>query len=68
MNKENLVKALSIITGLTLLAIVIYSIVNQNWVDALFCCVIFSCGKKGDPIYEDQQKKSSLRNIQTNKV
>ncbi len=34
----------------------------------VFCCVIFSCGKKGDPIYEDQQKKSSLRNIQTNKV
>ena len=41
MNKETLVKALSIITGLTLIAIVIYSIVNQNWVDALFCCGIF---------------------------
>ena len=30
--------------------------------------LIFSCGKKGDPIYEGQQKKSSIQNIKTNKV
>ena len=34
----------------------------------ILCCVIFSCGKKGDPIYKDQKKKSSIQNIQTNKA
>lgn len=34
----------------------------------ILCCVIFSCGKKGDPIYEDQQNKSSIQNIQITKV
>ena len=33
----------------------------------ILCCLVFSCGKKGDPIYEDQQKKSSIQNIQINK-
>jgi len=34
----------------------------------LLCFLIFSCGKKGDPVYEGQQKKSSIQNIQKNKV
>ena len=34
----------------------------------ILCFLIFSCGKKGDPVYEDQQKKSSIQNIQINKV
>ena len=34
----------------------------------ILCFLIFSCGKKGDPIYEDQQKESSIQNIQKNKV
>ena len=34
----------------------------------ILCFLIFSCGKKGDPIYEDQQKKSSIQNIQITKV
>ena len=34
----------------------------------ILCFLIFSCGKKGDPIYEDQQKKSSIQNIQKNKI
>ncbi len=32
------------------------------------CFLISSCGKKGDPVYEDQQKKSSIQNIQITKV
>ena len=34
----------------------------------ILCCVIFSCGKKGDPVYEDNKKKSSIQNIQINKA
>jgi len=34
----------------------------------ILCFLVFSCGKKGDPIYEDQQTKSSIQNIQKNKV
>ena len=34
----------------------------------ILCFLIFSCGKKGDPIYEDQQKKSSVQNIQKKRV
>ncbi len=33
----------------------------------ILCCVIFSCGKKGDPVYENGDK-SSIHNIKTNKV
>jgi len=34
----------------------------------ILCFLIFSCGKKGDPVYEIQQKESSIQNIQKNKV
>ncbi len=34
----------------------------------ILCFLVFSCGKKGDPIYEDQQKKSLIQNIQKNTV
>ena len=34
----------------------------------ILCCFVISCGKKGDPVYEIQQKESSIQNIQKNKV
>ena len=34
----------------------------------ILCCVVFSCGKKGDPVYEDNKKRSLIQNIQTNKA
>ena len=34
----------------------------------LFCCVIISCGKKGDPKYEDPEKKAKMQTILFNKV
>ena len=29
----------------------------------IFFCMIASCGKKGDPKYEDQEKKAQMPNI-----
>ena len=34
----------------------------------LLCCVIISCGKKGDPKYEDPEKKAKIQKILFNKV
>tara|TARA_B110001450_G_scaffold228555_1_gene228601 strand:+ start:31 stop:162 length:132 start_codon:yes stop_codon:yes gene_type:complete len=29
----------------------------------LLCCIIISCGKKGDPEYKDPEKKVKIQNI-----
>ena len=29
----------------------------------LLCCLLVSCGKKGDPKYEDLEKKAKVHNI-----
>ena len=34
----------------------------------LLCCIIVSCGKKGDPEYKDPEKKTQIQNILINKV
>ena len=34
----------------------------------LLFCVIVSCGKKGDPLYKDQEKKTRLQSILINKA
>jgi hypothetical protein len=34
----------------------------------IFCFMIISCGKKGDPEYKDPQKKSDIQNVIINKV
>ena len=34
----------------------------------ILCFLIFACGKKGDPVYKDQKKKSLIQNIQINKA
>ena len=31
-------------------------------------CLIVSCGKKGDPIYKDTEKKTDLQTVLKNKV
>tara|TARA_B100000579_G_C22425416_1_gene662739 strand:- start:172 stop:300 length:129 start_codon:yes stop_codon:yes gene_type:complete len=34
----------------------------------MLCCIIISCGKKGDPEYKDPEKKAEMQNIVINKV
>ena len=34
----------------------------------LLCCIIFSCGKKGDPEYDDLKKKVKIQTFLTNKA
>ena len=29
----------------------------------LLCCIVVSCGKKGDPEYKDQEKKAKMQTI-----
>ena len=31
-------------------------------------CLIVSCGKKGDPVYKDPEKKTDLQTVLKNKV
>ena len=31
-------------------------------------CLIVSCGKKGDPVYKDPEKKTDLQTILNNKA
>ena len=41
MTKQKNVKVLSVVTALVLISVIIYSIVNQNWLDALGYSAIF---------------------------
>ena len=34
----------------------------------LICCLLASCGKKGDPEYKDIEKKVEMQNILINRV
>ena len=34
----------------------------------LFCCILVSCGKKGDPEYKDPEKKTEVQGILINKA
>ena len=34
----------------------------------LMCCMIVSCGKKGDPEYSDSEKKVKMQTILINRV
>ena len=34
----------------------------------LVCCLLASCGKKGDPEYKDPEKKVKMQTIFTNKA
>ena len=33
---------------------------------SIFCCLIFSCGKKGDPKYVDPDKKAEIKKVSVN--
>ena len=34
----------------------------------ILCCIIVSCGKKGDPEYKDPKKKTKIQSILINKA
>jgi hypothetical protein len=34
----------------------------------IFCCIMISCGKKGDPKYKVPEKKAKIQNILLNKT
>ncbi len=34
----------------------------------IICLMMFSCGKKGNPVYEDPDKSTSKKNITLNKA
>jgi hypothetical protein len=34
----------------------------------MLCCLIISCGKKGDPEYKDPKQKAKIQNFLINKV
>ena len=34
----------------------------------ILCCLIISCGKKGDPIFKESQKKINTKNISSLKL
>ena len=34
----------------------------------ILCCMVISCGKKGDPKYKDPEKKAEIQSIFINKA
>ena len=34
----------------------------------VLCCIVISCGKKGDPEYKDPNKKVKIQRVYINKV
>ncbi len=34
----------------------------------ILCCMIISCGKKGDPEYKDNEKKVNMQSVLINKA
>ena len=42
--------------------------IKKIFITLLFCCIIVSCGKKGDPEYKDPEKKAEIQNILINKA
>ena len=34
----------------------------------ILCCLIVSCGKKGDPFYNDPEKKAKVQSFLVNKA
>ncbi len=42
--------------------------INKISLIILCCCLIFSCGKKGDPEYKEPKKKAEFKTILIDKV
>ena len=34
----------------------------------MLCCIMISCGKKGDPVYKDLKKKAAIQSVSLNKA
>ncbi len=42
--------------------------IKKIFLTLLFCCMIVSCGKKGDPEYDDLKKEAKMQTFLTNKT
>ncbi len=42
--------------------------IKKTILTLLLCCLLVSCGKKGDPIYKKSEKRIKIQNIHLNKV
>jgi hypothetical protein len=42
--------------------------IKKIMLTVIFCCLVISCGKKGDPNYKDPEKKAKIQSISLNKV
>ena len=34
----------------------------------ILCCFVISCGKKGDPVFKDSEKKAKIQSFLLNKA
>ena len=41
--------------------------IKKIFLTLVLCCMIISCGKKGDPVYKSSDKKNSKQSIFLNK-
>tara|TARA_B100001121_G_C18146739_1_gene370389 strand:- start:73 stop:204 length:132 start_codon:yes stop_codon:yes gene_type:complete len=42
--------------------------IKKIFLAIIICCVVISCGKKGDPVYKNSQKKIEDQKILNKKV
>ena len=42
--------------------------IKKIFLTLLFCCIIISCGKKGDPEYDNFKKEAKIQSFLTNKA
>ena len=37
--------------------------IKKIFLSAIICCLVISCGKKGDPIYKESKKETKIQKI-----
>ena len=42
--------------------------IKKILITLILCSIVFSCGKKGDPVYKASKKKITIENILINKA
>ena len=42
--------------------------IQKTLLALLLCCIVVSCGKKGDPVFKDPKKKAAIKSIYFYKV
>ena len=42
--------------------------IRKFTLDLMLCCILFSCGKKGDPEYKESTIKKNMRLLLINKA